>query len=395
MEVVAGCYEQVLFGFAVHPEPEASGSHERKWTPVADFTHHAHTASLSAVAVNSRFVVTGSKDETIHIYDMKKKVDHGALVHHNGTITCLKFYGSRHLISGAEDGLICVWDAKKWECLKSIKAHKGHVTFLSIHPSGKLALSVGTDKTLRTWNLVEGRSAFIKNIKQNAHIVEWSPRGEKYVVVILNKIDIYRLDTASVSGTITNAKRVSSVTFLSESVLAVAGDEEVVRFFDCDSLTCLSEFKAHENRVKDVFSFETPEHHVIVTASSDGFIKMWKLEEDKKVSPSLLCEVNTNARLTCLGVWLDTVTDTKESLPPAAAPPPVSKEERSKSSNKESGDAVQEEEGQPKADRKKCGVSGDSSKTAQGSSLVSAKKRKTVEMLEKKKKKKKKIGTVS
>lgn len=51
---------------------------------MADFTHHAHTASLSAVAVSSRFVVTGSKDETIHIYDMKKKVDHGALVHHNG-----------------------------------------------------------------------------------------------------------------------------------------------------------------------------------------------------------------------------------------------------------------------------------------------------------------------
>lgn len=42
----------------------------------------------------------------------------------------------------------------------------------------------------------------------------------------------------------------------------------------------------------------------------------------QKVSPSLLCEVNTNARLTCLGVWLDTVTDTKESMPPAAAPPP-------------------------------------------------------------------------
>ncbi|XP_008561405.1 PREDICTED: p21-activated protein kinase-interacting protein 1 isoform X3 [Galeopterus variegatus] len=280
MELVAGCYEQVLFGFAVHLEPEACGGH-KKWTPVADFTHHAHTASLSAVAVNSRFVVTGSKDETIHIYDMKKKIEHGALVHHNGTITCLKFFGNRHLISGGEDGLICVWDAKKWECLKSIKAHKGHVTFLSIHPSGKLALSVGTDKTLRTWNLVEGRSAFIKNIKQSAQIVEWSPRGDKYIVVILNKIDIYQIDTASVSGTITNEKRISSVTFLSESVLAVAGDEEVVRFFDCDSLVCLCEFKAHENRVKDVFSFEIPEHHVIVTASSDGFIKMWKLKQDK------------------------------------------------------------------------------------------------------------------
>ncbi|XP_025300426.2 p21-activated protein kinase-interacting protein 1 isoform X2 [Canis lupus dingo] len=390
MELVAGCYEQVLFGFAIRREPDAGGEHrEQKWTAVADFTHHAHTASLSAVAVNSRFVVTGSKDETIHIYDMKKKIDHGALVHHNGTITCLKFYGNRHLISGAEDGLICVWDAKKWECLKSIKAHKGHVTFLSIHPSGKLALSVGTDKTLRTWNLVEGRSAFIKNIKQNAHIVEWSPRGERYIVVILNKINVYQLDTASVSGTITNEKRISSVTFLSESVLAVAGDEEVVRFFDCDSLTCVCEFKAHENRVKDILSFEDPEHHIIVTASSDGFIKMWKLKQDKKVPPSLLCEVKTNARLTCLGVWLDRVTDTQESLPSAAEPSAVSKEQ-SKINKREAGDVVQEEERQSKSNAKKCGLTGDSNKPTKGNTVVSTKKRKMVEMLEKKKRKKKK-----
>nr|XP_019607903.1 PREDICTED: p21-activated protein kinase-interacting protein 1 isoform X1 [Rhinolophus sinicus] len=390
MELVAGCYEQVLFGFAVHPESKASGDREQKWTPVADFTHHAHTASLSAVAVNSRFVVTGSKDETIHIYDMKKKIDHGSLVHHNGTITCLKFHGNRHLISGAEDGVICVWDAKKWECLKSIKAHRGHVTFLSIHPSGKLALSVGTDKTLRTWNLVEGRSAFIKNIKKNAHIVEWSPRGEKYVVVILNHIDVYRLDTASVSGIITNEKRVSSVTFVSESVLAVAGDEEVVRFFDTDSLTCLCEFKAHDNRVKDMFSFEIPEHHVIATASSDGFIKMWKLKQDKKVPPSLLCEVNTKARLTCLGVWLDRVTDMKESQLPAAEPS-VSEEEQSKGNKKESGDTVQEEERQSKLNTKKCALTGVSNKPTKGSSQVLTKKRKIVETLEKKKRKKEKI----
>lgn len=28
----------------------------------------------------------------------------------------------------------------------------------------------------------------------------------------------------------------------------MAGDEEVVRFFDTDSLMCICEFKAHENR---------------------------------------------------------------------------------------------------------------------------------------------------
>ena len=35
----------------------------------------------------------------------------------------------------------------------------------------------------------------------------------------------------------------------------MAGDEEVVRFFDCDSLTCLSEFKSNENRYFFFFFF--------------------------------------------------------------------------------------------------------------------------------------------
>ena len=30
-----------------------------------------------------------------------------------------------------------------------------------------------------------------------------------------------------------------------------------------------------------MFSFEIPEHHVIVTASSDGFINTWKLKQNK------------------------------------------------------------------------------------------------------------------
>nr|KAF6379698.1 PAK1 interacting protein 1 [Myotis myotis] len=151
---------------------------------------------------------------------------------------------------------------------------------------------------------------------------------------------------------------------------------------------CLCEFKAHENRVKDMFSFEILEHHVIVTASSDGFIKMWKLAQDKKVPPSLLCEVNTNARLTCLGVWLDSVTDTKESLPPAAEPSAVSKEQP-KGSKKESGDAVQEEARKSKPNTKKRGLTGVSEKPTKGSGPVAAKKRKVGEILEKKRKKKK------
>ncbi|XP_051943837.1 p21-activated protein kinase-interacting protein 1-like [Hippocampus zosterae] len=297
VELVAGCYEQIVFGYRVRTD-------QTEWTAKADFTHHAHTASVSAVAASNRFVVTGSRDETMLLYDMNKKVEHGALLHHDGTITCLEFYGGTHLLSGGEDGLLCVWSTKKWECLKSIKAHRGHVTSLSVHPSGKLALTVGTDKTLRTWNLINGRSAFIKNIKQNAHIVRWSPNGEKYVVVIHDQLDLYNLQTASLTSTLKNPKRISAINFLNNSILAVVGDDEIVRLCDVAQEKWVCEFKAHETRVKAVESFMMTDHCVLVTASNDGFIKMWKLRLNEELEcPTLLGEVNTTARLTCLAVW--------------------------------------------------------------------------------------------
>uniref|UniRef100_A0A3Q4HBP1 PAK1 interacting protein 1 n=1 Tax=Neolamprologus brichardi TaxID=32507 RepID=A0A3Q4HBP1_NEOBR len=296
LELVAGSYEQITFGYQVKTD-------EKEWTAKAEFTHHAHTASVSAVAASERFVVTGSKDETIQVYNMKKRIEHGALLHHDGTITCLEFYGTSHLLSGGEDGLLCVWSTKKWECLKSIKAHKGHVTSLSIHPSGKLALSVGTDKTLRTWNLINGRSAFIKNIKQNAHIVRWSPDGDRYVVVMNDKVNIYELETATVTGTVANPKRIASVNFLNNSILAVAGDDETVRLCDVEKAKWVCDFKAHETRVKTVDSVNVDDYSVVVTASNDGFIKMWKIHLKEELEPpTLLGEVNTSARLTCLAV---------------------------------------------------------------------------------------------
>lgn len=351
LELVAGSYEQITLGYQVKTD-------EKEWTAKAEFTHHAHIASVSAVAACERFVVTGSRDETIQVYDMKKRIEHGALLHHDGTITCLEFYGTSHLLSGGEDGLLCVWSTKKWECMKSIKAHKGHVTSLSVHPSGKLALSVGTDKTLRTWNLINGRSAFIKNIKQNAHIVRWSPDGDRFVVVMNDKVIIYKLETASVTGTVTNPKRISSVKFLNNSILAVAGDDEIVRLCDVGKAKWLCEFKAHETRVKAVDSVSMDDYFVVVTASNDGFIKMWKIHlEEELESPTLLGEVNTTARLTCLAVRRPSSAQqqiAEEEAPQAtASEEPVPELPTGKRVQIATEEVVLEEESRPKKKKKK------------------------------------------
>lgn len=90
--------------------------------------------------------------------------------------------------------LLSFW-VRKHEPRCPLSLLRGSVMSLSVHPSGKLALTVGADQTLRwnsdmrqielrssainadcwafstfrTWNLINGRSAFIKNIKQSEH----------------------------------------------------------------------------------------------------------------------------------------------------------------------------------------------------------------------------------
>ena len=49
--------------------------------------------------------------------------------------------------------------ARDWVLLRSLKGHKGRVNSVSVHPSGKVALSVGKDRTLYMWDLMRGRRA--------------------------------------------------------------------------------------------------------------------------------------------------------------------------------------------------------------------------------------------
>eukprot|EP00965_Chrysotila_dentata_P230579 6197845-Pleurochrysis_carterae.AAC.4 len=73
-----------------------------------------------------------------------------------GALNCLRFHGRTHMISAGDDGEICIWRTSDWECLLRLKGHKGPVLDLAIHPSGRIALSVGNDKKLMLWNLTTG-----------------------------------------------------------------------------------------------------------------------------------------------------------------------------------------------------------------------------------------------
>jgi protein MAK11 len=76
-----------------------------------------------------------------------------------GSITQLQFPSRSHLLSASEDGTLCLFRARDWVVLRALKGHKGRVNSIAVHPSNKVALSVGKDNTLRMWDLMRGKGS--------------------------------------------------------------------------------------------------------------------------------------------------------------------------------------------------------------------------------------------
>jgi protein MAK11 len=71
----------------------------------------------------------------------------------------LHFPTAAHLITTSVDGTLCLFRTSDWAVLKTLKGHSGRVNHVDVHPTGRVALSVGKDMTLRMWDLMRGRGA--------------------------------------------------------------------------------------------------------------------------------------------------------------------------------------------------------------------------------------------
>ncbi|KAF7283838.1 DDB1- and CUL4-associated factor 13 [Rhynchophorus ferrugineus] len=78
----------------------------------------------------------------------------GSLDGHRDSVSCIAKHPKRlsTVVSGAFDGEIRVWDIPQRTCVREFVAHNGIVRGVVYVPSGNSFISVGDDKTIKTWN---------------------------------------------------------------------------------------------------------------------------------------------------------------------------------------------------------------------------------------------------
>ncbi|KAG0006992.1 p21-activated protein kinase-interacting protein 1-like protein [Modicella reniformis] len=333
--IVAGTYENILYGLDAYWNEDMT----LRLSPI--FIFAAHIGCIKSLAIGGHFLASGSTDEKIQLYDLKRRKELGALLQHQGTITSLSFHSRTHMLSGSDDGKVCVWRSKDWECLKIMKGHQATVRSIAIHPSGKIALSVSADRSVRLWNLLLGKQASMTKLQSEGLKVAWNPSGTGYSIMFDQEIGIYDMITAKCIRTINPGKtRLNTMTYYQDNYLVVGNEDKMVRIYNTTTGDLVKTLVGHATRIKalDLVNVPfTPEEisnrdfvgrpetkmvDVLISVSSDGTILAWNLED--VVAPASSAETmnmrnhigehKTDMRVTCLsvrkGIWKNVGVET-------------------------------------------------------------------------------------
>ncbi|KAI1320806.1 p21-activated protein kinase-interacting protein 1-like protein [Mortierella claussenii] len=327
--IVAGTYENILYGVDAYWNEDMT----LRLSPI--FIFAAHIGCIKSLAIGGHFLASGSTDEKIQLYDLKRRKELGALLQHQGTITSLTFHNRTHMLSGSDDGKVCVWRSKDWECLKIMKGHQASVHSIAIHPSGKIALSVSADHSVRLWNLLLGKQASMTRLQGEGLKVAWSPSGTGYSIMFDQEVGIYDMATAKCIRTIKPARktRMNAMAYYKDEYLIVGYEDKMIRVYSTGTGDLVKTLVGHTSRIKalDLITVPyTPEEtsnkefvgrsgtkmvDVLASVSSDGTILVWNLEDvvapaanvEEASMKTHIGEHKTDMRVTCLsiqrGIW--------------------------------------------------------------------------------------------
>jgi protein MAK11 len=254
------------------------------------------------------------------------------------------------------------------------------VNDFAVHPSMKLMVSVGKgERCMRLWNLVTGKKAGVLNfsreilesVKEGKYShgegrrIEWSPNGSEFVVAFERGVVVFGEDSKPKCRLLPQPltkvhqmcyRRFGSDTEDTNDLLAVSTEDGRILFYSTGTLKQQKGSSDHTNetaipdakliarlsgkdagvtgRIKDFDIIDLPsstEHDptsFIVTASSDGSVRIWQFTLDDIVGKSsgretqgtitqigkLIGTYETGSRITCLKAFLMRPSRSEEGL---------------------------------------------------------------------------------
>lgn len=112
-----------------------------------------HLEGIYCIQFDDNKIISGSRDHTIKVWDMRTGECRRTLLGHSASVLCLQ-YDDRYIISGSSDATMIQWDVATGEIMRTFFGHDKSV--LNLRFRGNRIVSCSRDCTLRIWDLESG-----------------------------------------------------------------------------------------------------------------------------------------------------------------------------------------------------------------------------------------------
>ncbi len=144
-------------------------------------TGHSDRVTCCSFSPDGKFVVSGSADKTLRLWDTQTGDCRWIARGHTGNVTACGFsLNGRYVVSGSEDANLCLWDSGTGRLIHVLRGHTQPINACCFHPDGIHILSAsggdelqqtsyGNDNSLRLWNSQTGECKHIFEFPDELH----------------------------------------------------------------------------------------------------------------------------------------------------------------------------------------------------------------------------------
>ncbi|KAJ2919842.1 hypothetical protein MD484_g626, partial [Candolleomyces efflorescens] len=126
---------------------------------VFEVDEHEETVNCAAFSCDGRFIVSGSNDMTVRVWDSETgDLISGPMEEHDNFVGTVAFSrDGRYIASGSDDCTIRIWDTESGDLIAGpLKGHENVVKAVTFSNDGAYLASASVDTSIRIWDMRQG-----------------------------------------------------------------------------------------------------------------------------------------------------------------------------------------------------------------------------------------------
>ncbi|WP_411116298.1 NB-ARC domain-containing protein [Streptomyces sp. 058-1L] len=217
--------------------------------------------------------------------------------------------------SGGEDGVVRLWNLNTGRLLRAHEAHTGWVFATALSADGMVLASAGDDGAIRLWRtdtgepvgVLPGHNRRIRSLAFSSVDRVLVSGAEDGAVCVWDLERLVLLRTMRAAGTPVWSVAIGGD---SDSLVAVAGEDEFVRLFDLRTGRLLDERAAHRDWVRSV-AF-APGSSLLASGSGDRSVAVWDAADGQLALVRRITDLKARVRAVVLAAHDDVIVAATE-----------------------------------------------------------------------------------